>query len=121
MHRREPPRAQSLNHKTRLLVVCMYVRTCMQADAHIYTHACTYAHVSERTTPAGVCENNTPPERKILGNISLKDTKSGAGEEFMLQDCRARACSKGVFFHRHGYLFHVASVYKDSGLPTHTE
>ena len=29
----------------------------------------------------GVCEQNIPPEMNPLGNISLTDTRSGAGEQ----------------------------------------
>ena len=50
---------------------------------------------------ARVCEQNISPERRTQRNISFQNTKSGAGEQFLLQDCRARACAKGVFFHRH--------------------
>ena len=49
----------------------------------------------------GVCEKNTPPERKTLGTISLKSTKSGAGEQFLPLDCMAKAGRKERFFHRH--------------------
>ena len=30
------------------------------------------------------------------GNTSFKNTKSGAGEQFLLPGCRAKACTKGV-------------------------
>ena len=46
-------------------------------------------------------KKNTPPEKRTLGNFSLKNTKSGAGEGFLLLGCMAKACVKGVFFHRH--------------------
>ena len=36
--------------------------------------------------------------RRTLGKVSLKNTKSGAGEEFLLLFCRAEARAKGVFF-----------------------
>ena len=39
---------------------------------------------------------NTPPENKTLGNISFQSTKSGSGEQFLLQDCRAMADTKGL-------------------------
>ena len=39
----------------------------------------------------GVCENNTPPERRTDGKISFQSTKSGAGEQLLLQDCMAKA------------------------------
>ena len=37
----------------------------------------------------GVCEKNTPPQKKTLGTIRLRNTTSGAGEEFLLLFCRA--------------------------------
>ena len=55
----------------------------------------------------GVCAKNTPPDEKTCGNISLQNTKSGAGEQFLLLCCGAKARSKGVLFHRH--LHHVIS------------
>ena len=36
-----------------------------------------------------VSEKNTPPEKKTLGKPSLKNTKSGTGEEFLLLFCKA--------------------------------
>ena len=41
---------------------------------------------------------NTPPQRKSLRTISLKNIKSGAGEQFLPKDCRSKACLKGLFF-----------------------
>ena len=54
----------------------------------------------------GVCEQNTPPEKKTLGITSMNNTKSGAGKEFqfLLLFCRAEARATGMFlFHRHPY------------------
>ena len=42
-----------------------------------------------RMIPVSV--KNTPPEKNTLQTISLKDSKSGAGEEFMLLLCGAKA------------------------------
>ena len=46
----------------------------------------------------GVCDKNTPPEKKALAEISFENTNSGAGEEFLLKDCRGDARLKGMFF-----------------------
>ena len=43
---------------------------------------------------------NTPPNKNTLGSISLKNTKSRAGEQFSLFSCKAKARRKGVFVHR---------------------
>ena len=51
---------------------------------------------SEREGDTGVCERSNPPGRKSLGKTSLKDTKSWAGEEFMLLFSRAEAHIKGI-------------------------
>ena len=46
----------------------------------------------------------TPPEKNTLEHISFDNTKSGAGEQFLLLDCRARSCAKKeCSFHRHRY------------------
>ena len=42
--------------------------------------------------------NDIPPEKKTLGSISLKSTRSWCGEEFLLLRCRAKAPRKGVLF-----------------------
>ena len=45
----------------------------------------------------GVCEKNTPPEKKC-GQKSSQSTKSGAGAQFLPLDCRTKAHVKDVFF-----------------------
>ena len=57
------------------------------------------------TTPcaAGVCEKNYIQDTKILGSITLKTTKSGAGEQFLPLDCAATARRKGVLLSRNTY------------------
>ena len=45
----------------------------------------------------GVCEQIISPEKKNPWKIGLQNTKSGAGEQFLLWACRARAPLKGVF------------------------
>ena len=39
----------------------------------------------------GVCDKNTPPEKKTCGKLSFKHTKSEAGEQFLLLCCKAKA------------------------------
>ena len=39
---------------------------------------------------------NTPPENNTHWKIGFQITKSGPGLQFLLLDCRPRACSKGV-------------------------
>ena len=41
-------------------------------------------------------EKNTPPEERACGKTGFKNTKSGAGEQFLLVDCRGKAPVKGV-------------------------
>ena len=43
------------------------------------------------TIDTSVCEENTPPEKKTLGERSLQSAKSGAGEQFLPLDCRPKA------------------------------
>ena len=45
----------------------------------------------------GVCEKNTPPDKKTGWNISFESTKSGAGLQFLLLGRMAKAHGKGVF------------------------
>ena len=39
---------------------------------------------------------NTPQDKKTHGSISLNRFKSGAGEQFLLLDCRVRLRVKGM-------------------------
>ena len=69
----------------------------------IYIYIYIYIYRFEPTTRSpqihtSVCEKNTPPEKNTLGEMSSENTKSGAGEEFMLLCCKERAFVKGVFF-----------------------
>ena len=48
-------------------------------------------------------KKNTPRERRTQRQISFRNTKSGAGEQFLQQDCRAKADTREWFAHRHGY------------------
>ena len=48
-------------------------------------------------TPTDVCGKKTPPEKKTIGKISLQSTKSGAGEQLLPLDCKARAHLEGMF------------------------
>ena len=50
------------------------------------------------TLTNSVCEENTNPDKKTLGSISLKSTESGGGKQFMLFLCKAEARRKGVAF-----------------------
>ena len=45
---------------------------------------------------SGVCEKNTPPKNDTIRKIGFRGTPSGAGGQFPLLDCRARARVKGV-------------------------
>ena len=51
----------------------------------------------EQVCDTGVCEKNTPPEKKTCEKIGFQSTKAGAGQQFLLLDCRARARIEGVF------------------------
>ena len=44
-----------------------------------------------------VSEKNTPPEKEKGGKYSFQNTKSGAGDQFLRQWCRAKACGKILF------------------------
>ena len=53
--------------------------------------------------PVSVKKKPAPREKNTRWSISFQSTKSGAGLQSLLWDCRARACAEGVFFHRHRY------------------
>ena len=51
--------------------------------------------------------SHTPPEKNNDGKAGFQGTKSGAGEQFPPQDCRAKAPTKGVcLFTDTGILAH---------------
>ena len=52
---------------------------------------------TRRRSRTGVCEKSTPPEKKTCGKLSLENTESGAGEQFLPRDCLAKARATGVF------------------------
>ena len=61
---------------------------------------CLGVHVSEGYTvqlQVSVGKTNTPPENDAHWKISFQSTNSGAGEQFMLLDCMAKARVKGSF------------------------
>ena len=59
----------------------------------MYTPTCIHM---QRIT--GLCEQNTPPEKKTLGRACVRNIKSGAGEELLLLFSWAEARVKGMFF-----------------------
>ena len=66
---------------------------------------------SSKHHDTGVCEKSTPPEKNNRHWIvSFQSTKSGAGEQFLLLDCRARACAKGALLRRHRYHRYQTSI-----------
>ena len=78
---------------------------CMCTCAHVYMCTLYTSSTPSRdtpTTPVSV-KKNVPLYKKTHGNISLKNTKSGAGEQFPLLDGRIRVRVKGMFFHRYRY------------------
>ena len=48
-------------------------------------------------TETGVCQTNTPPDRKTGWNISFEITKSRARLQLLLLCCMVKAQVKGVF------------------------
>ena len=57
-------------------------------------------------------KENTSRENNSHWNIGFQSTKSGAGEQFLLLDCRARACAKGVLFSQTPVAVTLALVIK---------
>ena len=73
------------------MYVYTYIDVCMCVYIYIYRER-------ERDISYRYIEGCIPPENTTHCNISFQSTKSGAGEQFLLLDCRARACAKGMFF-----------------------
>ena len=69
---------------------------------HEDLHGCRAASAAEAMR--SVRQNPLEPEPDHVLKISLK-TKSGAGYEFLLLLCRAKALVKGMLFHRHPYCY----------------
>ena len=63
---------------------------------YIYIEAAPCHHNGNAKGDTRVCDKNTPSERTTRANFGFGKTKSGAGEQFLLFDCRAGACAEGV-------------------------
>ena len=57
-------------------------------------------------------KKHTSGEEETCGKLCLKNTKAGAGEQFLLWDCRAGACAKGVFNFTDTGISQAASPYR---------
>ena len=57
--------------------------------------SCATTFVTSGSLPVSV--KKTLPGKNALGKSSFQSTKSGAGEQFLLQDCRAKAAAQGMF------------------------
>ena len=55
-------------------------------------------HIRGSGDVTGVCEMNISPEKNARRKIGFGSTKSGAGQQFLLKDCKAMARPKGVCF-----------------------
>ena len=67
-----------------------------QRLARLPAHPSTYLHVHTLVCGlvlynTGVCEKHTPPEKKTFWSIGLQNTKSGAGDQFLLLGRRTKA------------------------------
>ena len=99
----------SLN-KAWLQYIYIYIYTYIYLFIHIqYTYIYIYIYGFSLLVLSVSVKKNTPPEKKTLGQISLEGVKSGAGEQSLLQSCRAMAHRKGVFFH--GHLYEVQNIF----------
>ena len=71
--------------------------------------------------PSGSCQiavsdKHTPLDKKALGKTSFQSTNSGAGEQFLPPDCRAKACQKEFFFSDAGIVFCPSSWVCETGI-----
>ena len=87
--------------------ICVCARTAgtakQTAERRQWTAITLEIYANSVNVDTGVCEKNTPPEKKTCGKITFRSIQSGAGEQFLPQDCRARTRRKGVSFHRCRY------------------
>ena len=81
------------------LYIYIYTHTCISLSLsiyiYIYIYICIHATRCRGMIPAS--GKSTPPEKNTLGIISLKNTKSRAGELYLLKDSRTKARAEGVF------------------------
>ena len=88
-------------------MICMYVYVCMYVCIYIYRER---ENVLYR---AGVFEK-TLLRRRIhvgaCGSVSIQSNKSGGEEQSPLQDCRATASVKGVFFQTPGVSIMITII-----------
>ena len=91
------------NHIIRHYITSCYITT-RQRNTHVRALVHVYVIVRYEYNSytyryhTGVCEKNTPPEKRTLGKIGFRSTKSGAGEQFLPLECKAKACAKAVSF-----------------------
>ena len=52
-----------------------------------------------------VCTKSTPPEKKTGGKSIIENTRSGAGEQSLLQERRAKAHKRNVWFADTGTIY----------------
>ena len=57
-----------------------------------------YSNNNNNSSSTGICEKNTPPDKKTGWKISFESAKSGAGLQFLSLDCRAKAHLKECVF-----------------------
>ena len=102
-----------LHHFCRLLYICMYMRKLYQkrpprgkcsargsrplASKRRAANRSARVHSCRQPLGTGVCATDPPPDKKTLGSVSLKNTKSAGGERFLLLVCQAKACKRNVF------------------------
>ena len=67
------------------------------------------------TITTGVCERNTPPERKRRGKVSVQSTKSGGWRAVSAAGLQGKCWHKrSVHFNRHRYCCHRFTLYSYS-------
>ena len=82
--------------------ICVCARTAgtakQTAERRQWTAITLEIYANSVNVDTGVCEKNTPPEKKTLRKIGSQSGKSGAGEQFLPLDCKAEVHLKGVLF-----------------------
>ena len=103
------------------IYIYIYLHISLSLYIYIYIHTCTYTYThilyirtaggrndgttaSSASALTGVCETNTPPEKRALWVLAWNTTNQGLKRSFSCQVPGQRLVQKECFFHWHRYV-----------------
>ena len=103
------------------IYIYIYLHISLSLYTYIYIHTCTYTYThilyirtaggrndgttaSSASALTGVCETNTPPEKRALWVLAWNTTNQGLKRSFSCQVPGQRLVQKECFFHWHRYV-----------------